>query len=118
MLPLASAIPSFFRGPKCNRRLAHRCGDSRMTSPEGRVRGSELRRKRSRHAQCGTLGLSLVPYEGEKASNLGRSRNEGIPEGIHALVMAEIACDRISLSCIDQFKSKIQRRKVSRGNFS
>src|SRR5271165_1361456 len=56
-----SAIPSFFRGPKCNWRLALRCDDSRMTSPEARVRGSELSRKRSRHAQCGTLGPSVRP---------------------------------------------------------
>ena len=58
---VSSAIPSFFRGPKCNWRLALRCDNSRITSPEARVRGSELSRKRSRHAQCGTLGPSVRP---------------------------------------------------------
>src|SRR5271166_1804384 len=56
-----SVIPSFFRGPKCNWRSALRCGGSRLTSPEARVRGSELSRKRLRHAQCGTLGPSVRP---------------------------------------------------------
>ncbi len=56
-----SAIPSFFRGPKCNWRWAIPCDDSRMTSPEARVRGSELSSKRSPHAQCGTLGPSVRP---------------------------------------------------------
>ncbi len=56
-----SAIPSFFRRPKCNRRLALRCDDFRMTSPEARVRGSLLSRKRSRDAQCGTFGPSVRP---------------------------------------------------------
>src|SRR5271170_4838773 len=78
-----SAIPSFFRGPKCNRRLALRCDNSRMTSPEARVRGSELSRKRPRHAQCAPSGPPFAPYEGQRASQSGRSRNEGIPE--HAL---------------------------------
>src|SRR5208283_4482560 len=76
----ASAIPSFFRGPKCNWRLARCCDESRITSPEARVRGSELSRKRSHHAQCGTLGPPFAAYEGPKASKSGRSRNEGIPE--------------------------------------
>jgi hypothetical protein len=75
-----SAIPSFFRGPKCNRRLALRCDNSRMTSPEARVRGSELSRKRPRHAQCAPSGPPFAPYEGQRASQSGRSRNEGIPE--------------------------------------
>src|SRR5271165_452077 len=75
-----SVIPSFFRGPKCNWRSALRCGGSRLTSPEARVRGSELSRKRLRHAQCGTLGPPFALYEGQKASKRGRSRNEGIPE--------------------------------------
>jgi hypothetical protein len=39
---LSSAIPSFFRGSKYNWRLALRHNESRMTSPAGRVRGSEL----------------------------------------------------------------------------
>src|SRR5271163_3685676 len=59
---VASAIPSFFRGPKCNARLALRGDDARMTSPELRVRGSELSRQRSRHAQCGTLRTLLSPH--------------------------------------------------------
>jgi|SRR5271165_4741725 len=79
-----SVIPSFFRGPKCNWRSALRCGGSRLTSPEARVRGSELSRKRLRHAQCGTLGPPFALYEGQKASKRGRSRNEGIPEGYQA----------------------------------
>ena len=33
-----SAIPSFFRGPNCNWRLALRCDESPMTSPEAQVR--------------------------------------------------------------------------------
>jgi hypothetical protein len=52
-LVLASAIPSFFRGPKCNSRLAFRGDDSRMTSPEARPRGSELLRQRSRMLDVG-----------------------------------------------------------------
>src|SRR5271168_5494329 len=51
-----------------------------MTSPEARVRGSELSRKRPRHAQCAPSGPPFAPYEGQRASQSGRSRNEGIPE--------------------------------------
>ena len=53
----SSAIPSFFRGPICNWRLALRCDESRMTSPEAQVRDCEL----SRHAQCGTFRPSVRP---------------------------------------------------------
>ena len=35
--------PHFFEGPKCNLRLTLRCDDSRMTSPEARVRASNCR---------------------------------------------------------------------------
>src|SRR5271165_6143375 len=87
-----SVIPSFFRGPKCNWRSALRCGGSRLTSPEARVRGSELSRKRLRHAQCGTLGPPFALYEGQKASKRGRSRNEGIPEGSETQLRPPIHC--------------------------
>src|SRR5208283_2106484 len=60
------SYPLFFRGPKCNSRLALRCDDSRMTSPEARVWGSELSRKKSRRAQCGTLAR-LRGFAGGKA---------------------------------------------------
>src|SRR5271165_5503161 len=56
------SYPLIFSRPKCNWRLALRCDDSRVTSPEARVRGSELSRKRSRDAQCGTLGPSVRPF--------------------------------------------------------
>src|SRR5271165_1715207 len=59
---IALSYPLIFSRPKCNWRLALRCDDSRVTSPEARVRGSELSRKRSRDAQCGTLGPSVRPF--------------------------------------------------------
>ncbi len=62
----ASAIPSFFRGAKCNWRLALRSDDYRRTSPEARVRSSELPGKRSRHAGCGTLGARRSPLKRAK----------------------------------------------------
>ena len=42
-----------FSRAKCNSRLAFRGDDSRMTSPDARVWGSELSKQRSRRAQWG-----------------------------------------------------------------
>ena len=39
----AQLSPHFFEGPKCNLRLTLRCDNSRMTSPEARVRASNCR---------------------------------------------------------------------------
>jgi hypothetical protein len=86
LLSRTSAIPSFFRGPKCNWRLALRCDESRVTSPEAQVRGCELSGKRSCHAQGGSSGPPFAPYERQKASKLGRSRIEGIPEALLPIV--------------------------------
>jgi len=49
-----SAIPSFFRGPKCNSGLALCCGDSRMTSPEARVPGLRIVEKEVAMPDLGT----------------------------------------------------------------
>jgi hypothetical protein len=72
-LPISLSYPLIFSRVKMQLEVAVSCDESRMTSPEARVRAM---------LNVAPWGPPFAPYEGPKASNSGRSRNEGIPEPI------------------------------------
>ena len=57
----AQLSPHFFEGQNSTGGWRVAATNSRITSSKARVRGSELPRKRSRHAQCRTLRPSVRP---------------------------------------------------------
>ena len=81
----AQRSPHFFRGAICNWRWRFAAASSRMTKFLNRkFRAANCRERDRAMLNVGPSGLPFAPYEGQKASKLGRSRNEGIPEGFPA----------------------------------
>jgi hypothetical protein len=66
----------------------------------------------------GPSGPQFAPYEGQKASKLGRSRNEGIPEILRAIIVH--ICRRQQPDCGDIDRGHLtlcrRRRAVVRRN--